>query len=240
MRGRTPRFARPAAAVDWTRHTDFVARRLTRGRDFHDQSVADLISEADRAAAELGLAVRTSKDRLDPEDALWVQFARAEVAVGEPCPCGSRVLRRRHPQFVECTVCGSLLILLGSREPAGISFDEPDGDEAPEPGAVDLARAPLKSVSPVLNVWGSLTDYGRVRLKLYYRDHEIARYVGTGIDREGMPVFLAVAEPLVDGVEVLDDSSPTGHRHKITLTVPAGIAGAALASEDEEPDITIG
>src|SRR5207244_9912856 len=71
----------PQAAPEWSRFADARPHRLVRGRDFADP-VDSVVQEAEAAAAELGMVIRTVRDRLEPERAFWMQLAHAAIEPG--------------------------------------------------------------------------------------------------------------------------------------------------------------
>jgi len=98
--------------VDWARWSDGRAFRLKRKRDFPNVDPGIARSACELAAARMGKAVRTARDRRVPTKLIWVQFADAYVKDGSPCPrCGSRQLFRLHADFLRCPQCHAQLIL---------------------------------------------------------------------------------------------------------------------------------
>src|SRR5439155_20421526 len=76
--------------ADWERWADGRAHRLKRKRHFADVDPGLARDAAEAAAARMGKAVRTTRDKMMPEKYMWVQFADHCVGPGEPCPCGIR------------------------------------------------------------------------------------------------------------------------------------------------------
>ena len=103
--------------ADWDRWADGRAFRLKRKRHFADVDPALVGQAAEAAAARMGKAVLTSRDRLLPHKYVWVQFADHRVGPDEPCPCGSRRLLRVHANFLRCPACKAQLLL--SDQPSG-------------------------------------------------------------------------------------------------------------------------
>jgi hypothetical protein len=118
-----------ADGYPWERWADGSPWRLKPGRDYHVETSA-MEGAARAAAAELGMVVRTTRERMGYEEYLWLQFADAEIGPRQPCPCGSRDLERVHPGFARCKVCGRLLIAeMDAATLRELTFGEDDLDD---------------------------------------------------------------------------------------------------------------
>ena len=102
--------AQDELGVDWERWADGRAWRLKRNRHYGDVDPTMAMEAAANAARRMGKAVQTTRDRMFPEKAIWVQFADGRIRTGDPCECGSRRLYRLHPNFLRCPQCHKLLL----------------------------------------------------------------------------------------------------------------------------------
>jgi hypothetical protein len=161
-----------------------------------------------------------------PDDAMWVQFAEAEIIPGEPCPCGGRVLDRVHLQYVRCKTCGSLLLLTRAGGDGWIGDDDDDDDvddDEPldgEPSAANRAKTraerQLERRTRRAQEWITLRDFTNVHLALYEDLETRKRFFGYGVDGEGRTVLLLVLVPLQEGAVIPDPDSPLGCSHKVS------------------------
>jgi hypothetical protein len=141
----------------------------------------------------MGKVARTVRDRTLPNKLIWVQFADAEVANGQPCPrCGSRRLLNLHADVVRCPECKAQLLLSNKGLEA---LDEPADENGSTPGPAKRARLAQR-----------LHSVESVHLR---RSGEAGRhdlYSGWG-ERDGTRfIVLAEFEPSDDGEEISVDN----------------------------------
>jgi len=165
--------------ADWERWADGRAYRLKRKRHFADVDPGLARDAAEAAAARMGKAVRTTRDKMMPEKYMWVQFADHCVGPGEPCPCGSRRLLRLHEYFAACPECQAQLLL----------------SDVPQDADNGVTRA--------ARTLGELTEVHLVRAGPGQgRNLELYRGYGR---QEGEPVFLLVDFRLKPDEELIED-----------------------------------
>lgn len=169
--------------VEWERWANGQAWRLKRKKHFGDVEPKLAMEAASNAAARMGKAVLSVKDRHFPDKYIWVQFADNRIRAGQPCPCGSRRLLAIHPNFVRCPACGLMLLVQSSN----------DADEYESRPAFHLGNLTGVHLAWIERVEGQDTDTGLSRYRDVYR--------GYG-DRDGVPV-LVIAEFRVEEDETL-------------------------------------
>jgi hypothetical protein len=165
--------------------TERRPRRLKRGKHFRGDLRA-LQDAAAEAAREHGVVVRTVRDEFLKNAYLWIQFADAEIAFGEPCPCGHRTLLRTHEHFGRCPNCDKRLAFSGV-------VARMEGHDGRPASKLDrklqrLRQTRLDAFSDV-SLTRDETDDGD--------DHEI--WYGRALDARGEPVLLRVVYPLESG-----------------------------------------
>lgn len=165
--------------VEWERWSDGRIWQLKRKRHFADVDPRDVRKAAARAARAMGKTVRTTEDKAGRDKYLWVQFADYEVQLGDPCPCGSRRLLRRHRYYAHCLDCKAVLLL--SRP--SVAAVEPDDEPEEQPDDDLLA---------------DLTDVHLERIGRSGR-HEVYRGYGY---RDGLLMLLTVEFSVPDGSQV--------------------------------------
>lgn len=202
--------------IDWVRIADGRARRLRRGVDF-DEPVWDFIESARSVAATMNRGVVLTRDRLDPERFIWVQFADAEIAIGDPCSCGGRQLTRMTTVLLRCDSCGAMLVT-GARPKARTNRS---------PRAEDEGHAEGTSAR-------TLSEFSEVRLVRTAQRSDAIEYVGLAVEGAGKRVLLAVQVPLVGGQPVPDPRSPTGQAHRVVTVVPESAWGTTDSEENDE------
>lgn len=203
--------------VDWSRWADGRAFRLKRKRDFPDVDPGVAREAAKEAAARMGKAVLTVRDRSSPNKFIWVQFADHKVKIGEPCPCGSRRLLRLHENFARCPECRAQLLLVKA-----------DQDEVQE----TRARRQLREMSDV-----------RLWRRKRTEKHEHFRGVAAVEDETVFLLALFNADPEDDPVTEDDAVDRLVALHVVPLTELHDLVdvSALLArAEDEEPDLRLG
>jgi hypothetical protein len=173
---------------------------LQRGVDFPTGGPS-FRRAAERAAVVMGKRAIMVRDRLYPQDFIWIQFVDGEIRIGDPCPCGGRRLVRISGQLVRCRACGSTLIAT-PRE------DEDEGEEPPVVAPADEPEVPE-----------TLASFRQIRLRRTEAAPDAERFVGTGLDADGSPVVLAVRVPCVGGAPIPDESSPTHYVHEVLVAV---------------------
>jgi hypothetical protein len=224
---RRPPDGRPTAAgeavdVDWDRIADGLPRRLQRGTDF-SEPVNEFVEAARATAARTGRSVVVVRDRLAPDRFVWLQFADAEIAIGDPCPCGGRRLTRMTAVLLRCDTCGRTLTV-GARPPKPRA-------RSPKARRGDLAEGRPAS---------TLADFSEIRLVRTDENARFVEYAGLGVDDTGTNVVLVVRVPLVGGQPVPDPRSPTGQAHEVVAAVPESVWGAVSdQSEDQAWDIVV-
>lgn len=185
---------------DWERIADGKVWRLKQGRDF-DCSTKRLRSEARMAAREMGKRVRFVRDRIDPYKYLWLQFADAEIVLGQPCPrCGGEHLLQLSGQFARCRSCQALLIV-----------------ERP-PDVEDVELRMREAADAVRDAEETLESYRDVHLSIAEADSANQRLIGYGFDAEGRFTLLYVVAPLAGGTRIPDPST-VGFLHSVELSV---------------------
>ncbi len=165
--------------VDWARWSDGRAFRLKRKRHFPNVDPGIARTACELAAHRMGKAVRTARDRRVPNKLLWIQFADAYIAEGQPCPkCGSRKLYRLHADFTRCVQCNAQLIISA----AGLdSFEDDTGRIGPRArerfGArikalteVRLERAGETETSEIFNGYGMSEETPVIILAEFEKD----------------------------------------------------------------------
>lgn len=124
--------------VDWSRWSDGRAYRLKRKKDFPNVNPGAARTACEQAAVKMGKVVRTVRDKMIPEKLIWVQFADAEIRIGEPCPrCGSRRILNLHADVARCPQCKAQL-LLSQKGLEAINEDE--GEDGAAPDGPDRAK----------------------------------------------------------------------------------------------------
>lgn len=219
-RRNAPRPEHGEIVVDWELIADGRPRRLARGVDFADE-VTEFGDAARRVASSMGRSVVLTRDRLHPDRFIWVQFADGEIAIGEPCVCGSHQLTRLSAVLVRCDACGARLIAGTKPKKAEV----PSELESGEPAAPGPAR--------------TLSEFSEIRLVRTAHRKNVIEYVGLGVDETGRQVLLAVRVPLVAGEPIPDPSSPTGQGHEIIKVVPESSWGQGVSDDDEAWDIVV-
>jgi DNA-directed RNA polymerase subunit RPC12/RpoP len=135
--------------VDWSRWADGRAYRLKRKKDFPNVSPGHARTAVELAATKMGKVARTVRDKMIPEKLIWVQFADAEIAAGQPCPrCGSRRLLNLHADVVRCPQCKAQL-LLSNQGLEAIEAEPADGGETLSPAKRARLAARLQALQSV-------------------------------------------------------------------------------------------
>jgi ribosomal protein S27AE len=175
--------------VDWSRWSDGRAYRLKRKKDFPNINPGLARTACEQAATKMGKVARTVRDRMVPEKLIWVQFADAEIRVGEPCPrCGSRQIINLHADFARCPQCQAQLLLSNQGLEA---MDELEGEEETGPDGPD--RAKFTERLRTLDTW-------HIQRSGEAGHNEL--YTGWG-EREGVRyIVLAEFEPSEDGEDL--------------------------------------
>ncbi len=97
--------------LPWGQWADGRLWRLKRGKHYKGDSRL-VMTAARHAARAMGRAVETTRDAAGKRfEYVWVQFADAEIFIGERCVCGGTKLASHHPARARCTKCGRNLIL---------------------------------------------------------------------------------------------------------------------------------
>jgi hypothetical protein len=204
--------------VQWERWADGRAFRLKRKRHLADVDPSLVAKAAAGAAADMGKAVLTTRDRLIPDKYLWVQFADGKINPNKPCPtCGSRRLLRLHANFVRCPECHVQLLLT----------DEPVEDAARETRAMQTLR---KLTDVHLALRGEGADASLVLYRGYARKADELVFLlvefKRGEDKDTVDdeeVFQRVRTVRVVpfselgdffGTDVVDPQSPPSRRHE--------------------------
>jgi len=185
--------------VDWSRWSDGRAYRLKRKKDFPNVNPGLARTACEQAATEMGKVARTVRDKMVPNKLIWVQFAEAEIRIGEPCPrCGSRRLLNLHADMARCPQCRAQLLLSneglealddGEEESVGEGEGEAESDAA----QAELQRAKMaKRIRELENFRLQRSgDAGRNELYTGWGEREALRYI-----------VLAEFEPSEHGEEV--------------------------------------
>lgn len=219
---RTQRLSTEPIAADWPRIADGRPRRLERGVDF-SESVPEFIEVARSLTAKMDRSVVITRDRLYPDRFIWVQFADAEIAIGDPCPCGGQRLTRMSAVLMRCDSCGAMLVIGARPKTSSRKHTLLASEPVPEAGT---SRR--------------LAEFSQVRLVRAAERHDVVEYVGLAIEGAEKRVLLAVHVPLVDGRPVPDPRSPTGEAHRVVAVVPESTWETTDLSRDDTPwDIVV-
>jgi hypothetical protein len=134
-------------AIDWEKIADGRVWRLRRGLHYEGSDRA-VLSSARAAAGRMGMVVSMAREDYGRTAGyVWIQFADAEVAHGDPCPrCGSTTLHSERPGFATCPQCAARLLLLVEDEDPGIVLDGSDG--AAPAAAVTADKPELDAAAP--------------------------------------------------------------------------------------------
>jgi hypothetical protein len=179
--------------VDWSRWSDGRAYRLRRKKHFPNVNPGLARTACEQAAASMGKVARTVRDKTMPDKQIWVQFADAEVGVGQPCPiCGSRRIFNLHADMGRCPECKAQL-LLSNKGLEALDEDAEGGDVPSAAKRVRLAQR-LHSLEHV-----HLQRSGEA-------GHHNELYSGWG-EQEGVRfIVLAEFEPSDEGEEISLDN----------------------------------
>jgi hypothetical protein len=176
--------------VDWSRWSDGRAYRLKRKKDFPNVNPGLARTACEQAATRMGKVARTVRDRMMPEKLIWVQFADAEIRVGEPCPrCGSRRILNLHADMARCPECKAQLLL--SNEGLEVMDEAAEGDDPSLPSAAKRARMAQR-----------LRELDNVHLQRSGEAGHNELYSGWGEQEEARFIVLAEFEPSEDGEEI--------------------------------------
>ena len=201
-------------AVDWEKIADGRVWRLRRGLHYEGSDRAVLAS-ARAAAGRMGMVVSMAREDFGKSAGyVWIQFADAEVAPGDPCPrCGSTTLLSERPGFATCPQCAARLLLLVDDEDPGVVLDGGALPPASTPGGmpeVDSApvaaeRAPRVSATqrvtqqlaqirflPETGSIARLEFYEEIRLRTGASPVGLSSFYGFGQARGVKPTFLHV------------------------------------------------
>jgi ribosomal protein S27AE len=178
--------------VDWSRWSDGRAYRLKRKKDFPNVNPGLARTACEQAATKMGKVARTVRDKMIPEKLIWVQFADAEIRVGQPCPrCGSRRILNLHADMARCPQCQAQLLLSNQGLEA---LDEDEGvGEGEEATPDELLRAKMAKRARELETF---------RLQRSGEAGHNELYTGWGEGEGVRYIVLAEFEPAEDGEEV--------------------------------------
>lgn len=180
--------------VDWSRWSDGRAYRLKRKKDFPNVNPGLARTACEQAATRMGKVARTVRDKMMPEKLIWVQFADAEIRVGEPCPrCGSRRILNLHAEIARCPECKAQLLL--SNEGLEVMDEAAAGDESSVPSAARRARMAQR-----------LRGLENVHLQRSGEADHNDLYSGWGEQEGARFIVLAEFEPSEDGEEISLDN----------------------------------
>jgi ribosomal protein S27AE len=177
--------------VDWSRWADGRAYRLKRKKDFPNVNPGHARTACEQAAVKMGKVVRTVRDKQIPEKLIWVQFADAEIRIGEPCPrCGSRRILNLHADMARCPQCKAQLLLSNQGLEA---LDEGDGGGAEDATPNGAQRAKMAKRIRELETFRLQRsgEAGRNDLYTGWGERDAVRYI-----------LLAEFEPSEDGEDV--------------------------------------
>lgn len=180
--------------VDWSRWSDGRAYRLKRKKDFPNVNPGLARTACEQAATRMGKVARTVRDKMMPEKLIWVQFADAEIRVGEPCPrCGSRRILNLHAEMARCPECKAQLLL--SNEGLEVMDEAAEGDEASGPSTAKRARMAER-----------LRELENVHLQRSGEAGHNELYTGWGEQEGARFIVLAEFEPSEYGEEISFDN----------------------------------
>jgi ribosomal protein S27AE len=142
----------------------------------------------------MGKVARTVRDKMMPDKLIWVQFADAEIRVGEPCPrCGSRRILNLHADMARCPECKAQLFL--SNEGLDAIDEQADSENGPTIGTAKRARLAQR-----------LREVESVHLRRSGEAGHNELYSGWGEQEGARFIVLAEFEPSEDGEEISLDN----------------------------------
>lgn len=187
------------------------------------EPVPEFIELARSVSARMGRGVVITRDRLHPDRFIWIQFADAEIAIGDPCPCGGQRFTRMTAVLMRCDSCDAMLVI-GARPKRSLHGRAPAAAE-PEPEPETSRR---------------LGEFSDVRLVRAAERTDMAEYVGLATEDGGRRVLLAVQVPLVNGQPIPDPRSPIGQAHRVVAAVPEASWETTDLTRDDNPwDIVV-
>jgi ribosomal protein S27AE len=183
--------------VDWSRWSDGRAYRLKRKKDFPNVDPGLARTACEQAATSMGKVARTVRDKMVPDKLIWVQFADAEIRVGEPCPrCGSRRILNLHADRGRCPECKAQLLL--SQEGLESLVEE---DEKGEGGEAETIKPRHRA-----KLAQNLRELENVHLQRSGEAGHNELYSGWGEKEGARFIVLAEFEPSEDGEEISLDN----------------------------------
>jgi hypothetical protein len=195
--------------VDWSRWSDGRAYRLKRKKDFPNVNPGLARTACEQAATKMGKVARTVRDKTIPEKLIWIQFADAEIRIGEPCPrCGSRRILNLHADVARCPQCRAQLLI--SNKGLEALDDEGGEGEGEETAPGDQQRAKMAR---------RIRELETFRLQRSGEAGHNELYTGWGEGESVRYIVLAEFEPSEDGDEVSIENMDD--RILLVKTIPA-------------------
>jgi ribosomal protein S27AE len=191
--------------VDWSRWSDGRAYRLKRKKDFPNVNPGLARTACEEAATKMGKVARTVRDKMVPEKLIWVQFADAEIRIGEPCPrCGSRRILNLHADMARCPQCQAQLLL--SNEGLEALDEDEDQDDGEVEATEEMTEEEAQAVSRKTKSERLLHSLQNVHLQRSGEAGPNELYSGWAEDEGGRIILLAEFAPSPHGEELSLDN----------------------------------